>query len=157
MPAGHKEVRKCTRQDSQAGNEEAEGERDHLIQLAEQVTLRPEPREAQRDTDRQETEADGETPVRWVGPRYSRGAQSRRRARRTRTTVKRLGHLGHGVVAQPRPLSPHCHFSSSPPSNHPHWPGHRHIGLDTFNGRMLRTRGPFPDGGSSRGGCHLDA
>lgn len=33
------------------------------------------------------------------------------------------------------------------PPAHPHWPEHRHIGLDTFNGRMLQTRRPFPGWG----------
>lgn len=41
----------------------------------------------------------------------------------------------------------------SPAPIHPHWPEHRHVGLDTFNGRMLRTRRPFPGlGGAVWGG-----
>nr|XP_054394923.1 uncharacterized protein LOC129051782 [Pongo abelii]XP_054394924.1 uncharacterized protein LOC129051782 [Pongo abelii]XP_054394925.1 uncharacterized protein LOC129051782 [Pongo abelii] len=85
------------------------------IQLVGQVTPTDGGQgETQRDTSRQEAEADIE--ARGVGsvPQYSPGAQSRRRARQTRTTVKRLRHSGRRVAPQPHPLSPCCHFSVPP-------------------------------------------
>lgn len=45
--------------------------------------------------------------------------------------------------------SPPPHPRPSPAPIHPHWPEHRHVGLDTFNGRMLRTRRPFPESGGA--------
>lgn len=50
-----------------------------------------------------------------------------------------------GAGWHPSPtLCPHVSFVFLPTPTRPHWPEHRHVGLDTFNGRMPRTRRPFP-------------
>lgn len=114
------------------------------IQLVEQAVPRPRPRrDPERHCQRQEAEADREI---WGGGNLDTHPVPRARDVPGERAQWSSASDTPGAGWHPSPtLSPH--LVSSPPSTlptHPHWPEHRHIGLDTFNGRMLQTRRPFP-------------